>query len=199
MKVKQPKRMWVDQVAEFQGSFKNLCEKKGTKVYTNHSEKKLAFAKRNTRSLKNQIYWYLEDKWTYSYITKLQDFVNTINGRTNRVTKWLITNNEKRCTVFTLSHSRCSIMHGKQPKDSVGDFARISKADTTFQKRYKQTYTDKLFEIIDATTKIPASLQFTRQKHWTHSQKILRKWVEQGCRTELIRHQNKIPAIIQSW
>ena len=53
---------------------------------------------------------------------------------TNRVTKWLITNNEKRCTVFTLSHNRGSIMHEKQPKDSVGDIVRISKADTTFQK-----------------------------------------------------------------
>ena len=42
MKVKQPKKVWADQGTEFKGSFENLSEKKGTEVYTNHSEKKMA-------------------------------------------------------------------------------------------------------------------------------------------------------------
>ena len=45
------------------------------------------FAKRNIRSLKGLHYKYLEENWTYSYIDKLPDFVNTVNSRTNRVTK----------------------------------------------------------------------------------------------------------------
>ena len=100
IKVKQTKKVWVDQGTEFKGSFKNLCEKKGIEIYTTHSEKKSAFAERNIRSLKNIIYRYLEDKWTYSYITKLQDFVNTINGRTNRVTKMAP---NKMCRIYALS------------------------------------------------------------------------------------------------
>ena len=39
IKVKQPKKVWVDQGTEFKGSFKNLCEKKGIELYTTHSEK----------------------------------------------------------------------------------------------------------------------------------------------------------------
>ena len=87
IKTEKPKKVWVDKGTEFKGSFKTLCEKKGIKTFTTESEKKSAFAERNIRSLKSLIYKYLEDKWTYSYIDKLQDFVNTINSRTNRVIK----------------------------------------------------------------------------------------------------------------
>ena len=66
---------------EFKGSFEPLCKKKGINTYSTESEKKSVFAERNIRSLKNLIYKYLEDKWTYSYIDKLQDFVNAINGQ----------------------------------------------------------------------------------------------------------------------
>ena len=38
-------------------------------------------------SPKKLVYKYLEDKWTYSYIDKLQDFVNRVSSRTNRVIK----------------------------------------------------------------------------------------------------------------
>ena len=62
-------------------------KKKGIGVYTTHSKKVSAFAEQNVRPLKNIIYRYIEDEWTYSYITKLQDFVNTVSGRTDRVTK----------------------------------------------------------------------------------------------------------------
>ena len=50
-------------------------------------KKKSAFAERKIRSLKNITYKYLEEKWTYSYIDKLDQFVKTINSRVNHVTK----------------------------------------------------------------------------------------------------------------
>ena len=76
----------MDKDTEFKGSFEALCTKKGINTYRTESENKAAFAERNIRSLKNLIYKYLDDKWTYSYIDKLQDFVNAINLRTIRVT-----------------------------------------------------------------------------------------------------------------
>ena len=83
---KQPKKVWVDKGTEFKGSFEALCKKKGINISSTESEKKSAFAERNIRSLKYLIYKYLEDNWTYSYIDKLQDFVNAINSRINCVT-----------------------------------------------------------------------------------------------------------------
>ena len=75
IKHKQPKNVWVDAGTEFKGNFKTLCQRRNIKIYQTFSEKKSAFAERNIRSLKNIIYKYLEEKWTYSYISQLKIFV----------------------------------------------------------------------------------------------------------------------------
>ena len=81
IKNKQPLKVWVDDGKEFLGAFKSLCEKRGIHLYTTYSKKKSAFVERNNSSLKNIIYRYLEEKWTDSYIDKLDQFVKTINSR----------------------------------------------------------------------------------------------------------------------
>ena len=86
-KNKQPQKVWVDHGTDFLGAFNTLCNKRKIHIYSTFSEKKSAFAERNIRSLKNIIDKYLEEKWTYSYIDKLDQFVRTINSRVNRVTK----------------------------------------------------------------------------------------------------------------
>ena len=83
---KQPLKVSSDKGTEFKGAFKKFCERKGIDTYTTNSEAKSAFPERNIRSLKNTIYKYLENKWSYGYINELQCFVNTINSRINRVT-----------------------------------------------------------------------------------------------------------------
>ena len=87
IKNKQPEKVWVDDGKEFLGAFKQLCNKRGIHLYITFSEKKSAFAERNIRSLKKIIHRYLEEKWTYSYLDQLDQFVKTINSRVNRVTK----------------------------------------------------------------------------------------------------------------
>ena len=87
IKYKQPKKVWVDDGTEFLGAFKRLCNSRAIHLYSTFSEKKSVFAERNIRSLKNIIHRYFEEKWSYSYIDKLDDFVKTINSRVNRITK----------------------------------------------------------------------------------------------------------------
>ena len=152
---------WVDKGTEFKGSFKTLCEKKGIKTYTTESEKKFAFAERNIRSLKSLIYKYLEDKWTYSYIDKVQDFVNTIYSRTNRVNK-LAPNEVTKKDVPRLISLRAeqSLKLICRPKLYVGDFVRIAKIDIPFRKGYKQSFTDEVFEVFDTPTRNPPTYNF---------------------------------------
>ena len=78
IKHKQPEKVWVDDGTEFLGAFKALCIERGIHFYGTFSEKKSAFEERNIRSLKNIIYRYLEENWTYSYLDKLDAFVKTI-------------------------------------------------------------------------------------------------------------------------
>ena len=145
---KRPEKLWVDKGTEFKGVFKKLCDQKGIEMYSTHSETKSAFAERNIRSLKNIIYKYLEDKWTWSYIDRLQDFVSTINTRINRVTKLAPSKVTKKDVTHLVSLANSAATESQiQPKFSAGDFVRIAKKDLPFRKGYKQNFTDEVFEI----------------------------------------------------
>ena len=156
IKKKKPKKVWVDDGTEFKGVSKDFCEKNNVHIYKTFSEKNSAFAERNIRSLKNIVYKYLEYKWTYSYIDKLQEFVKTINSRVNRVTK-LAPNkvNKSHVTYLKSLTTNSSAKQVRRPKLKVGDFVRISKTDLPFRKGYKQTFTDEVFEIFDIPTVDP--------------------------------------------
>ena len=121
IKHKQPQKVWVDDGTEFLGAFKTLCNKRGIHLYSTFSEKKSAFAERNIRSLKNIIYRYLEEKWTYSYINNLDQFVKTINSRVNRVTK-LAPNKVTKKDVPRLVSLTVETRRSQKPKLYVGDF-----------------------------------------------------------------------------
>ena len=120
------------------------------------SEKKSAFAERNIRSLKNLIYKYVEDKWTFSYINQLQSFVQTVNSRVNRLTKLAPNKVTKKDVPYLMSlifNDSANLV--RRPKFYVGDFVRISKADLPFRKGYKQTFTNEVFKIYDIPTTNP--------------------------------------------
>ena len=154
IKHKQPQKVWVDDGTEFLGAFKTLCNKRGIHLYSTFSEKKSAFAERNIRSLKNIIYRYLEEKWTYSYINNLDQFVKTINSRVNRVTK-LAPNKVTKKDVPRLVSLTVETRRSQKPKLYVGDFVRIVKKEKTFRKGYKQSFTDEIFEIAGIPTLNP--------------------------------------------
>ena len=150
---KQPQKAWVDKGTEFKGEFKKLCDQRGIHLYSTHSEKKSAFAERNIRSLKNLIYRYLEDKWTYTYLPRLPDFVKTLNARVNRVTK-LAPNQVSKKHVATIISQAAENSASLVQKTlfQKGDFVRIAKVDLPFRKGYKQNFTDEVFEITSIPT-----------------------------------------------
>ena len=160
IKHKQPQKVCLDDGTEFLGAFKTLCNKRGIHLYSTFSEKKSAFAERNIRSLKNIIYRYLEEKWTYSYINNLDQFVKNINSRVNRVTK-LAPNKVTKKDVQRLVSLTVETRRSQKPKLYVGDFVRIAKKEKTFRKGYKQSFTDEVFEIAGISTLSPPTYSLT--------------------------------------
>ena len=78
------------------------------------AKKKSVFAERNISYLKTIIHRYLEEKWTYSYIDQLDQFVKTINSRVNRVTKIAPKKfTKKRCVIGSTNkfNSEAQILH----------------------------------------------------------------------------------------
>ena len=149
----KPLKVWSDKGTEFKGAFKKFCESKGINTYTTNSEAKSAFAERNIRSLKNIIYKYLENKWSYRYINELQSFVNTINSRINRVTG-LAPNkvSAKHVTNLVSQIAQQSSKLVRKPSLKPGDKVRIAKEDIPFKKGYKQRFTDEVFQITKIAT-----------------------------------------------
>ena len=120
-----------------------LCAKKMKLKFV--KQKKCAIAEKNISSLRNLIYKYSEDKWTYSYIIQLQSFVQTINTRVNRVTTLAPNKVTKKDVPYLLSLTfNASATLVRQTKFYVGDFVRISKADLPFRKGYEQTVTNEV-------------------------------------------------------
>ena len=85
IKNKQPEKLWVDNGKEFLGAFKQLA--KVEFIYTVISAKKVCICREEHKVTKKIIHRYLEEKWTYSYIDQLDQFVKTIKSRVIRVTK----------------------------------------------------------------------------------------------------------------
>ena len=65
---KTAKKIWVDNGNVFKESFKSLREKKSNEPI----QQRVKNTDMNIGSFEGLIYEYLEDKWTYYYIDKLQ-------------------------------------------------------------------------------------------------------------------------------
>ena len=69
-KKNQPKKIWVDKGTEFAEEFKRLCRAEGMRINPTMSETKAAFAERSMWSLKNKLYFYIDD-YGYEYVHKI--------------------------------------------------------------------------------------------------------------------------------
>ena len=163
IKKKQPEKVWTDKGSEFKGDFKKFFEKKGIHLYTTESEIKSAFAERNIRLLKNIIYKFLEEKWTWTYIEDLPQFVNTINSRVNRVTHLAPNKVFKKHEPILISLAINTTKY--KPKYEKGDLVRIAKHDEKFRKGYKQNYTNEVFTIFKIATVSPPKYNLIDANH----------------------------------
>ena len=84
-KKSMPTEVWVDQGTEFSGEFRKFCTDKKIKIYSTRSETKAAVAERDIKSLKNNIYRYMEENGD-KYMRKIDSFLKTMNTSVNRST-----------------------------------------------------------------------------------------------------------------
>ena len=128
----RPKKFWVEKGTEFAGAFKKFCTAEGIQVYSTMSKTKAAFlAERTIRSLKNNVYRYMED-FGYKYIHKLPQFITTLNSRRNNSID-MRPNTIKNCDFMSILYSK-SLREFKKPIFKIGERVQISKYDLPFRK-----------------------------------------------------------------
>ena len=148
----RPKKIWVDKGTEFAGAFKKFCAAEVIRVYSTMSETKAAFDERTIRSLKNNLYRYMED-YGYKYIHKLPQFITTLNSRRNSSID-LRPNTVNNCDFMSILYSKL-LRESKKPTFKIGDRVRISKYDLPFRKGDKPQITREVFENVAIATKKP--------------------------------------------
>ena len=104
--------------------------KKNIKVYSTHSDTKSVFAERNIRSLKALIFKSLHENNTDTYIENLQQFVNVIISRVNRITKLAPKDMHRNDVPYLISLQNCNRI--RQPKFQTGQQVRIKRKMTHF-------------------------------------------------------------------
>ena len=138
-------KIWVDKGREFAGEFSQFCRDSDIDLYSTHSETKSAFAERNIRSLKAIIFKFLHENNTDTYIENLQQFVNVINCRVNRITKLAPKDVEKSDVPYLISLQTCNQI--REPKYKIGQQVRIKRKIETFHRGYRIQFTDEVFTI----------------------------------------------------
>ena len=151
-KSNRPKKIWVDKGTEFAGAFTQVCAAEGIQVYSTMSDTKAAFAERTLRSLKNNLYRYMED-YGYRYIHKLPQFITTLNSRRNSSID-MRPKSVKNCNFMSILYSKL-LREFKKPTFKIGDRVRISKYDLLFRKGYKPQITREVFEVVAIATRKP--------------------------------------------
>ena len=123
-KKNRPKKIWVDKGTEIARAFKKFSAAEGIHVYSNMSETKAAFAERTIRSLKYNLYRYMED-FGYKYIHKLPQIITTLNSRRNN-SIYMRPNFVKKCYFMSILYSK-PLREFKKPAFRIGDRVLISK------------------------------------------------------------------------
>lgn len=147
---KTPKNLWVDQGSEFLNKeFKKYREDNGINIYHTFSENKSAYAERFIRTLKELITKHILETNHNNYIDALpqivQGYNETIHSRTKK-------------TPDEVYHEEEEPAEYKEPKAipiklKVGDYVRITRVKTTFEKGYTPKWSKEVFKIYNVNTK----------------------------------------------
>ena len=174
-------KIWVDKGTEFAGACKKFCVAEGLQIYSTMSETKAAFAERTIRSLKNNLYRYMED-FVYKYIHNLPQFFTTLSSRRNSLID-MRPNTVKNWDCISILHSN-HFWENKKPTFKIGDRVRISKYDLPFRKSYKPQFTREVFENVAFATRKPPTYTIKN---------------EQGEIIQSKPYQKELNKVIQQW
>ena len=146
-----PQKLQTDAGKEFLNKdVQKLLKQNGVHHFTSSSDKKAAIVERFNRTLKTRIWTYFTAKQTYTYINKLNDFVESYNNsyhrsigrRPNEVTK---KDEDRIWRRLYGKYQNCP------SKLRIGQKVRVSKVKGDFEKGYVPNWTEEHFLIKNCT------------------------------------------------
>lgn len=145
-----PERMQTDKGTEFvskktQAYFRN----KNIAHFSTHSIYKAAMVERVQRTIKTRMYRYMAAMRTKNYLTALPLIVNSYNASPHRSLQGFAPRDvkpENESKFFQLLYPPAKTQTRK-PAFAVGDFVRLQLQKQSFDKSFRQQFTDEVFKI----------------------------------------------------
>ena len=155
-----PRRLRTDRGLEFTAKIteKFLKNRDILHMKTQTTEIKASYAERFNKSLKSRIYKFFTHNETYTYIDKLQAFVDGYNNTYHRSIKMnpsKVTPANQEQLWFTQYVEPLMQAPGRKitPKYSVGTLVRISHIRGIFDREYSVRWTGELFRVVSLLSK----------------------------------------------
>lgn len=147
---RSPNRIRTDKGSEFKSKeVKKILEKHHIQHLYAQNETKAAIAERVIKTIKSKLYRYFTFKRDYTYIDRLQDFVNSYNTTYHRsigMAPNQVTKDNETIVWWRLYWPNTLLK--KQPfRFNVGDHVRITYLKTIFTREYDDKWTGEVFTI----------------------------------------------------
>ena len=190
LKERQPKKMWVDKGKEFYNKHvRDLVE-----LYSTENEEKSCIVERWNRTMKERMFKYFTEKSTYKYINIIDDLVHQYNTSYHSSIK--MTPEEasqpknKQRVLKHLYSDRPELI--ELPRFAVGDYVRISKKKSTFEKGYTPNWTEEIFKISDIQYTTPITYKLVDLNQEEIKGTFYEKELQKTVHTELFRIEKVI-------
>jgi Integrase core domain len=156
-----PKHLQTDDGKEFfNKSVKELLVAHNINHYSTKSVTKAAMAERLIRTLKSNIWRYFSLRGSHKWMDILPEIVSKYNNTIHTVTKMKPNDVSKRNARVLLRRLRLkTVKHYQQKSVRIkfrkGDYVRISKYKTVFEKGYTPNWTAEIFTVISTRNTVP--------------------------------------------
>lgn len=143
-----PTNLQTDDGTEFFNTkFKKLMNKYNINHYSTFSSLKASIVERFNRTLKEKMWKQFSLNGSYNWLKIISKLINNYNGTRHRTikTKPCDVTSDKEKTLLSTVYNNIKI--ADTPKYKVGDFVRISKYKSLFDKGYLPSWTTEIFKI----------------------------------------------------
>jgi hypothetical protein len=160
-KGRKPFTMRTDRGTEYTNNIvQHYLKREGVHHFVAYNPIHASYAERVIRTLKGKIYRYFTDRQTHRYIDDLQDIVDgyleTVHNTIDTRPKDITAKNEQ--DIYEMLYLPQQIAEEKKPvkyKFEIGDKVNLLMDRGTFNKGYKETYFQEIFEIVRRTRTHP--------------------------------------------
>lgn len=161
-----PQNIHTDQGKEFYNqNFQQLMKTHGINHYSTFSKMKASIVERLNRTILNKLWRQFNLQGSHKWLDNLQPIIDKYNATYHRTIKMrpndVNSKNEKLLLETAYKNNHTLKPHGKKKKFKIGDYVRISKFKSIFEKGYTPNWSTEIFRVAKILPTEPTTYHLT--------------------------------------